>query len=139
MSRYKLIIEEKNFLEDFVFTLKVLSLNSAQKDLSDTALFLPEPSSKLELLLEQERLNPLMLNITNYLSVDKKIRYLFILSDKNNRIKKMSVTSGQQPDFPGYSPQLTLIYTAHFPCPQNLQNLPYFNAAASGTKNYSLT
>ena len=34
---------------------------------------------------------------------------------------------------------LTLIYTARFPCPRNLQNLPYFNAAASRTKNYSLT
>lgn len=128
MSTYKLVIEENNFLEDFVFTLNVLSLNSGQKDLSDTALLLPEPSSKLKLLLEQAGLNPIILNITNYLSLDKKIRYLFILSDKDNRIKKMSVNPG-----------LTLIYTARFPCPKNLQNLPYFNAAASSTKNYSLT
>jgi len=128
MSTYKLVIEENNFLEDFVFTLTVLSLNSGQKDLSDTALLLPEPSSKLKLLLEQAGLNPIILNITNYLSLDKKIRYLFILSDKDNRIKKMSVHTG-----------LTLIYTARFPCPKNLQNLPYFNAAASSTKNYSLT
>lgn len=128
MSTYKLVIEENNFLEDFVFTLTVLSLNSGQKDLSDTALLLPEPSSKLKLLLEQAGLNPIILNITNYLSLDKKIRYLFILSDKDNRIKKMSVNPG-----------LTLIYTARFPCPRNLQNLPYFNAAASSTKNYSLT
>lgn len=128
MSTYKLVIEENNFLEDFVFTLNVLSLNSGQKDLSDTALLLPEPSSKLKLLLEQAGLNPIILNITNYLSLDKKIRYLFILSDKDNRIKKMSVHTG-----------LTLIYTARFPCPKNLQNLPYFNAAASSTKNYSLT
>ena len=88
MSTYKLVIEESNFLEDFVFTLNVLSLNSGQKDLSDTALLLPEPSSKLKLLLEQAGLNPIILNITNYLSLDKKIRYLFILSDKDNRIKK---------------------------------------------------
>ena len=128
MSTYKLVIEENNFLEDFVFTLTVLSLNSGQKDLSDTALLLPEPSSKLKLLLEQAGLNPIILNITNYLSLDKKIRYLFILSDKDNRIKKMSVHPG-----------LTLIYTARFPCPKNLQNLPYFNAAASSTTNYSLT
>lgn len=128
MSTYKLVIEENNFLEDFVFTLTVLSLNSGQKDLSDTALLLPEPSSKLKLLLEQAGLNPIILNITNYLSLDKNIRYLFILSDKDNRIKKMSVHTG-----------LTLIYTARFPCPKNLQNLPYFNAAASSTKNYSLT
>ena len=128
MSTYKLVIEENNFLEDFVFTLTVLSLNSGQKDLSDTALLLPEPSSKLKLLLEQAGLNPIILNITNYLSLDKKIRYLFILSDKDNRIKKMIVHTG-----------LTLIYTARFPCPKNLQNLPYFNAAASSTKNYSLT
>lgn len=128
MSTYKLVIEENNFLEDFVFTLNVLSLNSGQKDLSDTALLLPEPSSKLKLLLEQAGLNPIILNITNYLSLDKKIRYLFILSNKDNRIKKMSVNPG-----------LTLIYTARFPCPKNLQNLPYFNAAASRTKNYSLT
>lgn len=128
MSTYKLVIEENNFLEDFVFTLNVLSLNSGQKDLSDTALLLPEPSSKLKLLLEQAGLNPIILNITNYLSLAKKIRYLFILSDKDNRIKKMSVHTG-----------LTLIYTARFPCPKNLQNLPYFNAAASSTKNYSLT
>ena len=128
MSTYKLVIEENNFLEDFVFTLNVLSLNSGQKDLSDTALLLPEPSSKLKLLLEQAGLNPIILNITNYLSLAKKIRYLFILSDKDNRIKKMSVNTG-----------LTLIYTARFPCPKNLQNLPYFNAAASSTKNYSLT
>lgn len=128
MSTYKLVIEENNFLEDFVFTLNVLSLNSGQKDLSDTALLLPEPSSKLKLLLEQAGLNPIILNITNYLSLDKKIRYLFILSNKDNRIKKMSVNTG-----------LTLIYTARFPCPKNLQNLPYFNAAASSTKNYSLT
>ena len=128
MSTYKLVIEENNFLEDFVFTLTVLSLNSGQKDLSDTALLLPEPSSKLKLLLEQAGLNPIILNITNYLSLDKKIRYLFILSNKDNRIKKMSVNTG-----------LTLIYTARFPCPKNLQNLPYFNAAASSTKNYSLT
>lgn len=128
MSTYKLVIEENNFLEDFVFTLNVLSLNSGQKDLSDTALLLPEPSSKLKLLLEQAELNPIILNITNYLSLDKKIRYLFILSNKDNRIKKMSVHTG-----------LTLIYTARFPCPKNLQNLPYFNAAASRTKNYSLT
>lgn len=128
MSTYKLVIEENNFLEDFVFTLTVLSLNSGQKDLSDTALLLPEPSSKLKLLLEQAGLNPIILNITNYLSLDKKIRYLFILSDKDNRIKKMSVNPG-----------LTLIYTARFPCPKNLQNLAYFNAAASSTKNYSLT
>lgn len=128
MSTYKLVIEENTFLEDFVFTLNVLSLNSGQKDLSDTALLLPEPSSKLKLLLEQAGLNPIILNITNYLSLDKKIRYLFILSNKDNRIKKMSVHTG-----------LTLIYTARFPCPKNLQNLPYFNAAASSTKNYSLT
>ena len=128
MSTYKLVIEENNFLEDFVFTLNVLSLNSGQKDLSDTALLLPEPSSKLKLLLEQAELNPIILNITNYLSLDKKIRYLFILSNKDNSIKKMSVNTG-----------LTLIYTARFPCPKKLQNLPYFNAAASRTKNYSLT
>ena len=65
MSTYKLVIEENNFLEDFVFTLNVLSLNSGQKDLSDTALLLPEPSSKLKLLLEQAGLNPIILNITN--------------------------------------------------------------------------
>lgn len=128
MSSYKLIIEEEKFPEDLIFTLKVLSLNSAQKDLSDTALLLPEPSPKLINLLEEEKLNPIILNITNYLYLDKKIRYLFVLSDKNNRIKKMSVHPG-----------LTLIYTARFPCPKNLQNLPYFNAAASSTTNYSLT
>ena len=135
MSSYKLIIEEENFPEDLIFTLKVLSLNSAQKDLSDTALLLPEASPKLINLLEEEKLNPIILNITNYLYLDKKIRYLFVLSDKNNRIKKMSVKPGQFPDIPG----LTFIYTARFPCPKNLQNLPYFNAAASSTKNYSLT
>ena len=135
MGIYKLIIEDEKFPEDFVFTLKVLSLNSAQKDLTDTALLLPEPSSKLEFLLKQEKLYPLITNITNYLSIDKKIRYLFILSDKNNRIKKMSVNPEQFIDFPG----LTLIYTASFPCPKELQNLPYFNAAAAAAKNYSLT
>ena len=135
MSIYKLIIEEEKFPEDFVFTLRVLSLNSAQKDLSDTALLLPEPSSKLINLLKQEKLNPIILNITNYLYLDKKIRYLFVLSDKDNRIKKMSVKPGQFPDIPG----LTLIYTARFPCPKILKNLPYFNAAASNSKNYSLT
>ena len=72
MSSYKLIIEEENFPEDLIFTLKVLSLNSAQKDLSDTALLLPEPSSKLITLLKQEKLNPIILNITNYLYLDKK-------------------------------------------------------------------
>ena len=112
MRTYKLILEEEKFPEDFVFTLKVLSLNSALKDLSDTALLLPEPSSKLKNLLEQEKLNPIILNITNYLSVDKKIRYFFIISDKNNRIKKLSA----QPDLPS----VTLIYTARFPCPQSI-------------------
>ena len=131
MSSYKLILEGENFLEDLVFTLKVLSLNSAQKDLSDTALLLPEPSSKLKNLLEQEKLNPIILNITNYLSVDKKIRYIFIISDKNNKIKKMSA----QPEIPG----VTLIYTARFPCPQSIKALPYFNAAESKSKNYALT
>ena len=135
MGIYKLIIEDEKFPEDFVFTLKVLSLNSAQKDLTDTALLLPEPSSKLEFLLKQEKLYPLITNITNYLSIDKKIRYLFILSDKNNRIKKMSVKPGQFPDIPG----LTLIYTARFPCPAKLKNLPYFNAAASNANNYSFS
>ncbi len=135
MSTYKLVIEENNFLEDFVFTLKVLSLNSAQKDLSDTALLLPDPSSKLKKLLEQEGLNPIILNITNYLSVDKKIRYLFILLEEDLKTKKMSVLPRQSPDSPG----LTLIYTARFPCPKALQNMPYFNAAASAAKNYSLT
>ena len=131
MSSYKLILEGENFLEDLVFTLKVLSLNSAQKDLSDTALLLPEPSSKLKNLLEQEKLNPIILNITNYLSVDKKIRYIFIISDKINKIKKMSA----QPEIPG----VTLIYTARFPCPQSIKALPYFNAAESKSKNYALT
>ena len=131
MSSYKLILEWENFPEDLVFTLKVLSLNSAQKDLSDTALLLPEPSSKLKNLLEQEKLNPIILNITNYLSVDKKIRYIFIISDKNNKIKKMSA----QPEIPG----VTLIYTARFPCPQSIKALPYFNAAESKSKNYALT
>ena len=65
MSSYKLIIEEENFPEDLIFTLKVLSLNSAQKDLSDTALLLPEASPKLINLLEEEKLNPILLNITN--------------------------------------------------------------------------
>lgn len=135
MSSYKLIIEEEKFPEDLIFTLKVLSLNSAQKDLSDIALLLPEASPKLINLLEEEKLNPIILNITNYLYLDKKIRYLFVLSDKNNRIKKMSVKPGQFPDIPG----LTLIYTARFPCPAKLKNLPYFNAAASNANNYSFS
>ena len=44
MSTYKLIIEGEKFPEDLVFTLKILSLTSARKDLSDTALVMPASS-----------------------------------------------------------------------------------------------
>ena len=131
MNSYKLIIEEEKFAEDFVFTLKILSLNSAQKDLSDTVLLLPEPSPKLKYLLEQEKLNPIIINIAKKLSLNKKIRYLFILADEKNRIKKMSANP--------FSPGLTLIYTAHFPCPNQIKKLQYFNAAAAESKSYALT
>ena len=131
MSICKLILEEEKFPEDLIFTLKVLSLNSAQNDLSDVALLLSKPSSKLINLLEQEKFNPILLNITNYLYLNKKIRYLFVLSDEKNRLKKISASS--------LPSGLTLIYTACFPCPHQLKNLPYFNAAKSAAENYSLT
>lgn len=129
MSTYKLLIEEKNFPEDLVFTLKVLSLNSAQKDLSDTLLIYPHSSAEIKRLLEKEKLTP---KISHKLTrPDRQIKYVFIIRGKSNGRKKLSVDS--------LHPGTTLIYTAFFPCPQNLQALPYFNAAASKTKNYSLT
>ena len=132
MSTYKLIIEEEKFPEDLVFTLKILSLTSAQKDLSDTALVLPASSAQnkslLERLLEKEKLLPL---ITQEFPKIRQIKYIFILADNKNRIKKMSAHR----IYPG----VTLIYTARFPCPQNIKTLPYFNAASSKNQNYSLT
>ena len=132
MSTYKLIIEGEKFPEDLVFALKILSLTSAQKDLSDTALVIPasltQIKSLLESLLEKEKLLPL---ITQEFPKIRQIKYIFILADNKNRIKKLSAN----PIYPG----VTLIYTARFPCPQNIKTLPYFNAASSKNQNYSLT
>ena len=138
MNLFKLIINQESFLEDFVFTLKVLSLNQGQKNSSDVLILLPENcknensnmEEKLNELFEEEKLKPYVRTFSNNFIAPDSIRYIFILTDKNKRIKKMSANS--------FSSGITLIYTASFPEPYTLKKLPYFNAAKSKNNNYSL-
>ena len=128
MNQSKLILKEQSFFEDFIFTLKTLAVNAGQTDSSDVMILIPEADESLGKKLAGEGIKARIELYTKEPEIPKTIRYLFILSDEKSRIKKLSVN----PLLSG----LTLIYTAQFPCPNQLNKLPYFNAAASATRNY---
>ena len=138
MNNYKLLLNKQTFFDDFIYTLKILALNMGQADSSDVLIFLPYKSNpkldieeKLYKCFEKEGMKASILHFSSNHKISEKCRYLFVFSDEKNRIKKMSVST--------CLPGLTLIYTAQFPCPNKLKKIPYFNAAASASKNYGLT